>query len=343
MPQTTVQEATTIRFGSAKFEVGATIGTLVNVGAIRDGIFEEVWDKIRVMSDNAGEIVVGIRNHKASLSGNLMEINLDILEKFFAGIHTVAPVAGAPVNVVDEIAVLTGTSSTELEHFNAALTEVTAIVVTNAAGTVTLVRDVDYIVGVDANGHTWVARAYPTAIVTAAADISAAIGDSSYNDVSSDFATVLAPGDHILIAGFTIAANNGVKTVATATDAKIVIVEAVATEVAPASVTITRGGIASGVTVLVDYTYTPAASRTLKTGGLVTLTAQVCRFTNTDASGNIFRITVFKATAENGINIDFPADENEDPAIMPIKMTGVLDLTKAVGEQLFEIYDTQHV
>lgn len=340
--QTNVQVATSIRFGSAKFEVGDDVGSLVNVGAIRDGIWEETFDKVEVMSDNAGPIELGIRNHYAFLSGNLMEINLEKLAKFYKGVHKHETVAAAPTAITNEPIVLTGTGFKAFAYRNGAATEVASIVVTNAAGVVTLVRDVDYVISLLANGFTGIARAYPAAIVTAAADISADTTDDSFNDASSDFATILAPGDHIIVAGFTDPANNGVFEVVSATNAKIIVTANLATEGAPASVTITRGGIASGNTVLVDYSYTPLASRTLKSGGITTFTPQVARFTNYDVNNKVFRATIWEATPEGGIKIDFPADADADPAMCPIRIKGRLDTTRTSGEQLWELYDEQH-
>ena len=86
MKQTTVQEARSIRFGSGKVEVGETIDNMVNLGAMRDVQFEETWDKVKVMSDNAGEIAIGIRNHHAAVQGNLMEINLENLALIRGGL-----------------------------------------------------------------------------------------------------------------------------------------------------------------------------------------------------------------------------------------------------------------
>lgn len=341
MAQTTVQHSETIRFGSAKFEMGANVGALVDVGAIRNGAFEYSFDKVEVKSDNAGVIKQAVTNERASLGGDLMEINLTNLGSFYSGVLTAAAVAGAPVAVTDETQILTGTTENILTHKNGAGTEVTSIVVTNAAGAVTYVRDCDYVINVNANGYTTIARAYPTAIVTAAADIVPNVA-GTYTDGSANFATVLAPGDHIYITGCGIAANNGVKTVVTATNAVITVAEAVQTELASASTTITRGGIQSGDTTLVDYSYTPSTSKTLKGGGLMTFTARACRFTNTNAAGATFVITVFSATPDSGITIDFPADDAEDPAVCPIKMVGVCDTTLTAGQQLFEIIDSQH-
>ncbi|MFJ5625447.1 hypothetical protein ACIQD3_22720 [Peribacillus loiseleuriae] len=92
---TTVQQRSTIRFGSAKFEVGEDEETLVDLGAMRGIGFEESWDEIKVMSDNAGEISAGIRNHKASIKGDLMEINLKTLAMLRGGIDKLEEIPAA--------------------------------------------------------------------------------------------------------------------------------------------------------------------------------------------------------------------------------------------------------
>lgn len=89
---TTVQKASSIRFGSAKFEVGETEETLVDLGAMRGIAFEESWDERQVMSDNAGVISAGISNHTATISGDLMEINLTNLHILRGGIDKIEDV-----------------------------------------------------------------------------------------------------------------------------------------------------------------------------------------------------------------------------------------------------------
>ena len=344
MAQTTVQHSETIRFGSAKFEMGANVGALVNVGAIRNAAFEYTYDKVQTKSDNAGIIRQAVMNERAALSGDLMEINATNLGSFYSGVLTAGTTAGALVPVADETQVLTGTIENVLTHKNGDGTEVTAIVVTNAAGSTIYLRDVDYVINVNANGYTTIARAYPAAVATAEGDIDGANADSSYNDASGNLATILAPGDHIIVSGFTApaTANNGVKTVSSATGSKIVVTEAVITKAAGDHITITRGGIATGDTTLVDYNYTPSTGKTLKGGGLVTFTARVCRFTNTNAADKTFVITIFNSTPDGGITINFPADDAEDPALCPIKMVGTCDTTLIAGEQLFTWTDSQH-
>jgi hypothetical protein len=257
--QTTVQQASKIGFGSAKFEIGATVGTLVDYGAMNNISFKETWTEVRVMSENAGEIVTGIRDHKAMIEGEMLETYLTNLNAFRGGVDTLTPIAAAPVAVVNELQTLTGTTSVDLNFANGAGTEVTAITVTTAAGGAT-VRNTDYVITVDANGKTGIAR----------------------------------------IAG---------------------------------------GLFGSGDVAKVSYTYTPNASATLTSGGKYTIAAKVVRLTNTDANGKKFRITVYSAKNQNGIEIKFPSDEALEPQSMKISMEGHLDYTRAAGDQLFEIFD----
>src|SRR5699024_1543166 len=89
---TTVQQSNTIRFGSAKFEVGETEEELTHLVAMRGVEFEETWYELRVNSDNAGVIMVGTNNHQATIRGDLMEINLKNLALLRGGIDKIEEV-----------------------------------------------------------------------------------------------------------------------------------------------------------------------------------------------------------------------------------------------------------
>ncbi len=89
---TTVQQNNTIRFGSAKFEVGETEEDLIDLGAMNGIEFEESWDEINVKADNAGTIMVGMNNHQATIRGDLMEINLKNLAILRGGIDKIEEV-----------------------------------------------------------------------------------------------------------------------------------------------------------------------------------------------------------------------------------------------------------
>lgn len=86
---TKVQQSNTIRFGSAKFEVGEDEENLIDLGAMRGIEFEETWDEMRVNSDNAGVIIAGLLNQQVAIRGDLMEINLVNLAQLRGGIDKI--------------------------------------------------------------------------------------------------------------------------------------------------------------------------------------------------------------------------------------------------------------
>lgn len=99
--------------------------------------------------------------------------------------------------------------------------------------------------------------------------------------------------------------------------------------------------IPDGQEVTVGYTVTPAAATVMKTGGKYALSTNIARLTNFDEEGRRFMITVFKSSAGTGINMPFAADDADDPMLTPIQLDGTPDTRRAIGEQLFEIYDEQ--
>ncbi|CAH1054015.1 hypothetical protein [Paenibacillus pseudetheri] len=259
---TTVQAGNTIRFGSAKFEVGPDINSLIDLGAMNSIVFEETWDEMTVTSDNAGVIKTGMSNHVAGIEGDLMEINLATLATIRGGIDKIEDIAGTPKTITNEAVTLSGQTQKRLLNKNGAGTVVTAVTVKK--GATTLVAGTDYILAVDSAGFTAIAR-------------------------------------------------------------------------------VEGGGITSGDAVTVNYTYTPLSAKRFLSGGIGTFQPRVARITNYDDAGKRFQITIYKATPESGLNITFPEADAEDPAMTPIRMNGTLDANRAVGEQLFEIYDEQGV
>jgi hypothetical protein len=99
--------------------------------------------------------------------------------------------------------------------------------------------------------------------------------------------------------------------------------------------------LSDGDTIKVSYGYTPAASRTLSSGGKNTINPKVVRLTNVNAAGKKFEITVYAATAEGGIELEFPADDGDEPMMPEITLVGVCDATRTAGDQLFKIVDEQ--
>lgn len=268
MRQTTVQESRAIRFGSGKFEVGETEQSLVNLGAMRDIQFEELWERVRVMSDNAGTVNVGIREHRAALQGNLMEINLENLALIRGGLDTYTVEDGTTVTGHEQVV---NSGSWQLDKF-------------------------------------------------------IPFENQSYSN-----------GDKVAPASLTVVGNDGTYTedtnfyVAqdTAGNFGIVVIDHTDTEITD--------------TLTLNYDYTPAEKKTFESGGKISISPRVVKVTNTNEEGKEFSITVFKAEVENGINIELPSDEEEDPAMTEIRLEGEVDQSKDAGKQLFKIEDFQTV
>jgi hypothetical protein len=96
--------------------------------------------------------------------------------------------------------------------------------------------------------------------------------------------------------------------------------------------------------LIITYNYTPAAAKVLKSGGLITISSNYVRVTNKRAAdGKKFQITIYKAMNQDGLKIDFPADDDPKAWETPLTFKGCKDATRSVGDQLFMIYDEQSV
>jgi len=261
--QTTVQEKNAIRFGSGKFEVKPEGGEYINLGAMREIEFEETWEKVRVMSDNAGAIVLGIRNHQAALKGQMMEINLEKLKDLRGGLDTYETQAGTKETDVDQ-AVQAGSWSfgkfIKIENQNHDLGEIT--ITTVKGNSTTYTADTEY---------------------------------SKVQDASGNWGIIVIDGEN---------------------DAD----EAHA--------------------LTINYEYTPAAHKSIQSGHTMSINPVAVRVVNTNEDDKEFIIEVFKATTEDGITLSLPADDDEDPAMVPINLMGEVD-TAGETNRLFKIYDYQ--
>lgn len=179
--QTTVQKSAAIRFGSAKVEVGASLATLVDVGAAENVVFYPKFDKVELESDNAGLVMCGVKNESVDISFDLMEVDLSVLNTLRGGIDTYSTVDASPVAVTDEEHVLTGTNAVRLTHKAGDDTEVGSIVVTDASDNA-CTRNTDYVIAVDSAGYTTIARVSDSTVLT---DGDTAKVDYSYTPSSS--------------------------------------------------------------------------------------------------------------------------------------------------------------
>jgi hypothetical protein len=263
--QTTVQRADAVRYGSMKIEVGDTVGTLIDLGALKDVVKNEQWTLVKTIGGNVGEIKRRIKDHIVTFTFNWQEYDLEAANTIRGGIDTYTPVAASPVTVTGEAH---GTGWTQgkpikLTYKNGANTVVTSITV--KGGGSSLVANTDY-------------RTY--------------VGDGSNGSLGY---TYIVP------------------------------------------ITAQAGAIT------VDYTYTPNASKKLTTGGKIEIGYKVMRLTNTNEDGKTYQVTVYKAANANGININFPNDDDDAAWETPVTIEGVCDATRTAGDQLMEIIDEQSV
>lgn len=263
MAQTTVQHPETIRFGSGRLEIGKSLDSLVDVGALTGVHFtHELGDKVTITSDNAGVILERAGTQTAKVEANLMEINLDTLAVYMGGVSKLETVAGSQKTVTNEEHTLKGTTFIRLDHRMGDGNAVTIDSVKKKGGS-SAVEGTDYVVAIDSDGYTCIARKSGSSVIT------------------------------------------------------------------------------DGSVVQVSYKYTPAAYKRLSFGGLQQLDASVARITNYDSLGREFSITVYKATADSGIEIEFQADDADETDVVPITLVGTEDTSRAVGDQLFVIEDHQ--
>lgn len=263
MAQTTVQHPETIRFGSGRLEIGKSLDSLVDVGALTGVHFtHDLGDKVTITSDNAGVILERAGTQTAQVEANLMEINLDTLAVYMGGVSKLETVAGSQQTITNEEHTLKGTTFIRLDHRMGDGNAVTIDSVKKKGGSA-VVEDTDYVVALDSDGYTCIARKSGSSVIT------------------------------------------------------------------------------DGSVVQVSYKYTPAAYKRLSFGGLQQLDAAVARITNFDSLGREFSITVYKATADSGIEIEFQADDADETDVVPITLVGTEDTSRAVGDQLFVIEDHQ--
>jgi hypothetical protein len=183
--QSAVQNINAIKFGSAKIEVGETVGTLVNLGVATGIEFEETFTPIILRPDNAPEIQVGVREHYATVRFELWEIVLSNLNLIRGGIDTYSTTAASPVSVTDEAHTLNGTDFVRLDYKSGDGSEVTSITVTDASSNAA-VRNTDYVIAVDPDGWTCIARIAASSVIT---DGEGVLVDYTYTPLASNTLT----------------------------------------------------------------------------------------------------------------------------------------------------------
>lgn len=97
--------------------------------------------------------------------------------------------------------------------------------------------------------------------------------------------------------------------------------------------------ISSGETVLVDYTYTPLASKKITFGTATVPVFLHVWLVNTNSSGEIFAIEIYKVRAMKSVEFTFGSDKKRDLLQMPITITGIEDVTRGANDNLYSIID----
>lgn len=108
-------------FGSGIVYVGDSLGAMTSLGAGNGIKFEETYDTITMKIDNAGEVNLGIKNHKANISCDLFEMDFEKFASIRGGIDNYTTIAGTLVSGAEHV-VASGDweydKFIELEHQN---------------------------------------------------------------------------------------------------------------------------------------------------------------------------------------------------------------------------------
>lgn len=164
MSQTTVQRMKTIRFGSAKIEVGDSEANLRDIGAANNVSFEYTFDEQTIKSDNAGDILKRIANERARVSCDMLESSVENIAASLKGIVTTSSEAGSATTVTGE-EVKTQTGFVRIARKNADGSQVS--VSSCKKGSVSLTAGTDYTLGLDSDGYTVIAPVAGSTKVTA--------------------------------------------------------------------------------------------------------------------------------------------------------------------------------
>jgi len=156
MPTTTIQKSAAIKFGSTKLEIGASLGSLINLGAIRDMEFTSKAENIEIPFDNTASIKRFKNGQKASVKCLLTEIDMATFAETDAGLVVQTVVAGTLVSAYNDV-IASGSwgynDPIVMTNQNGSGTQLTITSVTGATDGL-LVSGTDYFVGQDALGRT---------------------------------------------------------------------------------------------------------------------------------------------------------------------------------------------
>lgn len=184
----TPQNIQAIRIGHFRLELvkktanlATDIGNLRNFGACNNGMLKYITEVTSLEFDNTGEVLQVVDDETVEISAEIGEISISNLDLVNSGLGTVTSTTAAPVAITDETHVLNDTDSTRLLHKMGVRSEVGSIVVT-CSGT-SAARNTDYVIGVDADGYTTIARVAGSTVI---ADGATVLVDYSYTPLASE-------------------------------------------------------------------------------------------------------------------------------------------------------------
>ena len=155
MAQTDIQKLNSIRFGSAKIEIGDSWGALTDIGAIRNLSLNSLAETAEILFDNTDSIKKGKNGKKFNATFDIAESDLDTIKEMNDGLFSVANTAGTLVSGASQVVAADSYAFNQfikIENQNGDGGAITVNSVT--AGTDgLLVADTDYYVGQNANGE----------------------------------------------------------------------------------------------------------------------------------------------------------------------------------------------
>ena len=97
--------------------------------------------------------------------------------------------------------------------------------------------------------------------------------------------------------------------------------------------------ITSGETVLVDYTYTPLASKKITFGTSTVPVYLHVWIVNTNSAGKSFALEIYKVRSMNSVEFTFGSDKKRDLLQMPVTITGIEDRSRPADDSLYSVID----
>lgn len=168
--QTTPQLQNSITMGSAKIEMRAygSTGAYTDLGLASNIELTETITPAELKADNASPITIDLQEHSVTLKFDMLEQNLTniyALRGGANGLDTYATAAAEAVTVTDEVHTLTGVTGVRLDNKNGAGTIVTSVTVTDINDN-PATQNTDYILYVDGEGYTCIARVAASTVIT---------------------------------------------------------------------------------------------------------------------------------------------------------------------------------